>query len=129
MSFDQRVKAIKEAIVAQNKGKEFMPLAQAASVAACHVNTLRRAVAKGRLRASRRAENGPMTIWAGDLAQWICVGEAMAAPVPVEPRVRRRRRKHKYDDGGADDTLAQQTLRERTAAAPSQNRQPGPLEI
>lgn len=102
MSFDQRVKAIKEAIVAQNEGKEFMLLAQAASVAVCHVNTLRRAIATGALRASRRAKNGPLTIWSGDLAHWICTGEALAAPVPVETRVRRRRRKLKYDDGGAD---------------------------
>jgi len=105
MSLEQRLKAIKDAIVAQSEGKEFMPLALAANIASCHVNTLRRAVAAGALRASRRAANGPITIWAADLAHWICAGEAMAAPSPVMPRARKRRRKQKYDDGGVDPVV------------------------
>lgn len=106
MRLDQRLKAIKEAIVGQTGGKEFMPLSTAATVAACHVNTLRRAIAVGSLKASRRAHNGPLTIWAGDLAQWLCAGEALAAPTPAAPRARRRRRKLKYADGGADEVPA-----------------------
>jgi excisionase family DNA binding protein len=62
--------ATEEAATPRFSGNRSYSVKEAAEAAACDVETVRRHIAAGRLKAHKRGEVGPWRIWGSDLEEW-----------------------------------------------------------